>query len=385
MIDAEDEERIASALLQLRDGGGPQMAVVFVRTTEGQPIEDYAMRVAEMWGGGSKERDDGIVLLFAIGDRRSRLEVGYGLEAKLPDAKSRTLLDGAKDDLRAERYGEAALRVIRDVAAATGRPAPIVAERKAHYPTTPPQRPEAESPSSPRDPVVAAPPPRTVWWQSAPFTGLSSFLAGILAGVLGTLLLRRAAPREVSVHGLTDDELTRAIRAGLAPDWRALARWTAALSGLLVAMAGGALLFPTKTFVPFGGFACVFGFAAALFTGGRESPLKALIPTPVAIVWGIAGFFSFGFEGVFSTFFGAIATLVGSGLLMPSSGSTSVGSGAVRYGSSSSASFGSSSSIGFSSSSFGASTSSSSSSSSSSTGWSGGGGGFGGGGASSSW
>jgi len=390
-VDAEDEDRIASALVQLRQGGGPQMAVVFVRTTEGQPIEDYTLRVAEAWGGGTKELDSGVVLLIALEDRRSRLEVGYGLEASIPDAKARGILDGMRDDLRAERPGDAALRAIREVAAATGRPAPSVAARKTPYPAKPPP---AAAPT--------APPPRPPMWQTPPIAGPISYIAGILAGVLATLILRRPPAREIPLTDRTDEQLLSAIRGGPPRDTQKLARWLGALLCVVVVVGAGALALPPATFIPFAGAASLAGFAAALIAGRRESPVKALLPAPLALVWGFAGVFSFAFDGGFSALFGGMATFIALNLFNVTGGSTSIGSSSVRYrsdddevrsfftsSSSGSSSSSSSSSLG---SSFGSSSSGSSSSgsgssgsSSSSTNWSGGGGGFGGGGASSSW
>ena len=52
---------------------------------EGEPIEDVANTIYRAWGVGQKGKNEGILLLLAIGDRRNRLEVGYGLEPILPD------------------------------------------------------------------------------------------------------------------------------------------------------------------------------------------------------------------------------------------------------------------------------------------------------------
>jgi len=49
-------------------------------------IEDYSLAVAEKWKPGFKGSDNGIMLVFAIQERRMRIEVGYGLEGKVPDA-----------------------------------------------------------------------------------------------------------------------------------------------------------------------------------------------------------------------------------------------------------------------------------------------------------
>jgi uncharacterized protein len=62
-----------------------QLAVLTVPSLGGDSIEDYAIRVAEEWKLGRTEHDDGVVLLVAVGDRKMRIEVGYGLEGDLPD------------------------------------------------------------------------------------------------------------------------------------------------------------------------------------------------------------------------------------------------------------------------------------------------------------
>jgi uncharacterized membrane protein YgcG len=59
---------------------GAQMAVLIVPTTQPEPVEAYAIRVADAWKIGRKGRDDGVLLLVAKNDRRLRMEVGYGLE-----------------------------------------------------------------------------------------------------------------------------------------------------------------------------------------------------------------------------------------------------------------------------------------------------------------
>ena len=62
-----------------------QIAVLTVASLEGEPVEDYAVRVAKAWKLGRKGKDNGVLLLVAPRDHRMRIEVGYGLEAALPD------------------------------------------------------------------------------------------------------------------------------------------------------------------------------------------------------------------------------------------------------------------------------------------------------------
>ena len=80
------------------------MAALFLDSTNGEPIEDFALRTAEAWGGGQAGQDQGLLLVFAIGDRRSRIEVGYGLEPVISDALARRILAQARPLLRAKDF-----------------------------------------------------------------------------------------------------------------------------------------------------------------------------------------------------------------------------------------------------------------------------------------
>ena len=62
-----------------------RFALVTLPSLEGEPIEDVANVLYRQWGVGKKGKNEGILLLLAIDERRSRLEVGYGLEPILPD------------------------------------------------------------------------------------------------------------------------------------------------------------------------------------------------------------------------------------------------------------------------------------------------------------
>ncbi|MBM4148107.1 MAG: YgcG family protein [Lentisphaerae bacterium] len=72
---------------------GSQVAVLIVRSTAPETIEQYSIRVAEQWKLGRKGVDDGVLLLIAKDDRTMRLEVGYGAEGAIPDAVARRIVD----------------------------------------------------------------------------------------------------------------------------------------------------------------------------------------------------------------------------------------------------------------------------------------------------
>lgn len=72
---------------------GIEMAVVVVRSLDGLTVEDAAEKLFRMWGIGKKGRDNGLLFLWSTGDRKVRVEVGYGLEGDLPDGKVGAILD----------------------------------------------------------------------------------------------------------------------------------------------------------------------------------------------------------------------------------------------------------------------------------------------------
>ncbi len=88
---------------------GAQIALVTIPTLDGDPIEDVANSLFRRWGIGQKGKNEGVLLLFAVRDRKMRMEVGYGLEPILPDGASGDILRSMRPALRAGEYGPAML------------------------------------------------------------------------------------------------------------------------------------------------------------------------------------------------------------------------------------------------------------------------------------
>jgi uncharacterized protein len=72
---------------------GHQVLVYVGRTTGGVSIEEWAVKVFEAWKVGRKGLDDGLVLFIMAGDRKVRIEVGYGLEDRVPDIRAFRIID----------------------------------------------------------------------------------------------------------------------------------------------------------------------------------------------------------------------------------------------------------------------------------------------------
>lgn len=86
MLSPPQIANLESRLLDFETRKGSQLAVLIVASTAPETIEQYSMRVVEVWKLGRKKVEDGALLIVARDDRSVRIEVGYGLEGALSDA-----------------------------------------------------------------------------------------------------------------------------------------------------------------------------------------------------------------------------------------------------------------------------------------------------------
>jgi len=89
----EQRQDLEQYLAELERRTTSQIAVVTVPSLEGNEIQDFANRLFERWGIGRKGKDNGALLIAAIQDRKVWIEVGYGLEPLIPDARAGRILD----------------------------------------------------------------------------------------------------------------------------------------------------------------------------------------------------------------------------------------------------------------------------------------------------
>jgi uncharacterized protein len=92
LLTTEQVDALDAKLHDLETSDSTQIAVLIIPSLEGEVLEDYSERVASAWRLGQKGRDNGALMLIAMKERKVRIEVGYGLEAKLTDALSRRII-----------------------------------------------------------------------------------------------------------------------------------------------------------------------------------------------------------------------------------------------------------------------------------------------------
>lgn len=107
VLDPQTRAQLEAYAGQLERATGVQMALVTLKSLDGDDIAEVSNDLFRQWGVGKKGKDEGIMLLLAVQDHRDRIEVGYGLEPILPDGFDGSILRGIQPLLRQGAYGRA--------------------------------------------------------------------------------------------------------------------------------------------------------------------------------------------------------------------------------------------------------------------------------------
>lgn len=146
VLDQKTVTQMESICLQIDQKAHAQIAVVTINSLDGADVESYAVDLFKSWGIGSKSTDHGVLILYAIKDHRSRIEVGYGLEPILPDGKVGGFQREAIPLMRSGNYNAALLLVTDRVAGVIAQDAGIqipIASSPGAVPTS--EKPDDQS------------------------------------------------------------------------------------------------------------------------------------------------------------------------------------------------------------------------------------------------
>jgi uncharacterized protein len=109
IVDTQTEQKLETILTNFEKLTGAQIAVVTIQSLNDRPIEEYANDLYRAWGIGAKtgeQKDKGALLLVALQDRKTRLEVGYGLEGDLPDGLAGEIIRRMRPFLQQQQYSQ---------------------------------------------------------------------------------------------------------------------------------------------------------------------------------------------------------------------------------------------------------------------------------------
>ena len=93
ILRADTRRELTDMLAAHERATGDQVVVVTVASLQRYPIEEYGYELGRDWGIGQKGKNNGALLIVAPNEHKVRIEVGYGLEGQLTDAKSRAIID----------------------------------------------------------------------------------------------------------------------------------------------------------------------------------------------------------------------------------------------------------------------------------------------------
>src|SRR5687767_5990588 len=88
-----EAETLEHKLRAYNDSTSTQIAIVTLNTIGEYESSDVALKILRNWGIGTKDKNNGILILAVIQDRKVRIEVGYGLEGVVPDAIANRIID----------------------------------------------------------------------------------------------------------------------------------------------------------------------------------------------------------------------------------------------------------------------------------------------------
>ena len=93
VLSEDTKKYIMQTNQELEQKTGAQIVVVTVTSLDGQDLESYATELFRKFGIGDSKKNNGVLLLCSTGDRKFRIEVGYGLEGALTDGKTGRIQD----------------------------------------------------------------------------------------------------------------------------------------------------------------------------------------------------------------------------------------------------------------------------------------------------
>lgn len=92
-LTASQLQQLEQKLVAFDDSTSSQIAIAIVKSVGDYDIGEYALELGRKWGVGGKGKNNGIMIVAALGDRKISIQTGYGLEGALPDLYVRRIID----------------------------------------------------------------------------------------------------------------------------------------------------------------------------------------------------------------------------------------------------------------------------------------------------
>jgi len=140
VLDAATQASLNDLCRQVEQKAQAQIAVVTVKSVDGQDVVSYAVALYQKWGIGAKGKDRGVLILLATDDHKYWTTVGYGLESILPDGKVGGFGREMVPVLRSGNYAAAVTLITSHVASAIAQDAGVTLENQPEPRTAAPRQ-----------------------------------------------------------------------------------------------------------------------------------------------------------------------------------------------------------------------------------------------------
>jgi uncharacterized protein len=191
VFSADGKSNMETLCRELHDKTKAQVFVVTVNSTEGEPVETFANELFAKWKIGEKKTDRGVLMLFAIKDHKRWVEIGYGLEGILNDAKVGDIGRTMVPALQAANYDEAAQTGLRQITQVIATDAGVTLDALSNS-----TEPEPTAPAP-----VTGPPPSSESLSPFRWLALVPFFIPILFFIFIFWTILRAARRRALLGG----------------------------------------------------------------------------------------------------------------------------------------------------------------------------------------
>lgn len=116
MLDAGAKQRLEARLSAYQRQTTNEIAIALLPSLEGRSVNDVAVKLFEQWRIGKRGTDNGILIVVGRNERQVRIEVGYGLEGKVPDAQAgRIIREAITPSFREGKYAEGLERAVEEL------------------------------------------------------------------------------------------------------------------------------------------------------------------------------------------------------------------------------------------------------------------------------
>ncbi|UKT64182.1 TPM domain-containing protein [Pedobacter mucosus] len=105
VLSASQKQMLEQKLVAFSDSSSTQIAIAILKSVGDYDINEYALELGRKWGVGQGGKNNGIMIVVAVGDRKISIQTGYGVEGALPDVYAKRIIDNdIKPNFKAGDY-----------------------------------------------------------------------------------------------------------------------------------------------------------------------------------------------------------------------------------------------------------------------------------------